>query len=109
MVSQHLSEAFGDVPLWPVVLGLSAWWVVLLVRAILWRAVPWYLKAVSLVAYPMAVAALFMPRYEYALGLPAIGLIWAGFVIDGLWRRTDVLGRFDDAGRRPLRGRRRRR
>lgn len=33
--------------LWLVLLGLFVYWVIILVRAILWRSVPWRLKIVS--------------------------------------------------------------
>lgn len=92
---------------WLVLAGLVAYWIFILVRAILWRAVPWYFKLISVAAYPVAIVALLLPTYQSALLIPALALIVVGFVLDGLWRHTDILGRFDDPGRRPRAGRHR--
>lgn len=97
----------SGIELWLVLVCLFAYWVFLVVRAVLWRAVPWYFKIVSLVAYPLAMCALVFPRYEYVLGLPAIALIFVGFALDALWRHTTWLGSFDDPGRRSRSGRHR--
>lgn len=97
----------GDPPLSLVVAGLGFYWIFLLVRAILWAAVPWYFKGISVLAYPVAVAALLVPEYEFAVGLVSLVPMVVGFVVDGLWRRTDVLGVFDDPRHRARPGRHR--
>lgn len=85
---------------WLVVAGLTVYWAIMLGRAMLARAAPWYYKGFTVSAYPMAIAAIFIPRYEIPLGSTFAVLVVIGFFVDFLWTRTEVLGRYDDLMRK---------
>jgi hypothetical protein len=99
---------FEDLPVWVVVAAFLVYWIFIIVRATLWVAVPWYFKGVSVMAYPVAISALIFPAYETVLLPAGLVLIVVGFIIDGLWRRTEILGSFDDPRRKSRAGRHRR-
>ncbi|SCG42318.1 hypothetical protein [Micromonospora halophytica] len=94
---------------WLVSAALAGWWIYVLVRAVRSRAVPWRFKVWSVLAYPVGVGALLLPRLEFPLGVAFLVLVVIGFVLDGLWLRTDLLGRFDDPARPSRPGRHRNR